>query len=187
MPELVAIEPSPGEAVTAPTPATDVKVAKPETRTASPTPAKITRAKAQAPAPTPEAAAKPTATPKNTKAAPPAVPAPKTRAGEVVMARAAQASNGWYLTLRNAASTSKGFALGGPPRAVVDLPPGSAPSLSNQDLARGPFGNLRVGRTSTRVRLVFDLTGVVSPSQIRFVTKGQDLVIEVPNQAQARR
>lgn len=179
-------------AVPEPPPVAAVEPVKPPAQAAKAQPTPAAPAARATPS-KPAAETKPETTPAVAKATPtpskPAAAAPTASAkpGEIALGNPARTGSGWFLTLRNAAKTGKGFALGGPARAVVDLPPGAAPSVQSRDIGKGPFGNLRVGRSSDRVRLVFDLDGVVSPSQVRFVVKGSDLVVEVPGPALARR
>ena len=94
---------------------------------------------------------------------------------------------GWFVTIKGGASALHNFTLEGPPRAVIDLTNSAGQGLQSQQIARGPFKSLRVGQGSDKIRLVFDLEGKVNTRTVRFVTKGKDLLIEIPRAAMAQR
>jgi hypothetical protein len=70
---------------------------------------------------------------------------------------------------------------------VIDVAPAVGKEFSPREIASGPFERLRVGKVGGKTRLVLDLRGVVTPSQIRFIENGGNLVVEVPTDALARR
>jgi hypothetical protein len=103
------------------------------------------------------------------------------------ISRPRQSGHSWQIVIKGGAVATKKFSLTNPARAVVDLPAAYATGIMALDLDTGPFERLRVGKQGDQVRLVLDLRGVVSPKQIKFTLRGNDLVIEVPMQALARR
>lgn len=98
-----------------------------------------------------------------------------------------QLKNGWQIAVIGGAAASKKFALGSPARAVIDVPAARATGLEARELGAGPFERVRLGKQGDQTRVVIDLRGAVSPSQVKFSEKGGDLVIEIPTQALAHR
>jgi len=98
-----------------------------------------------------------------------------------------QLRHGWQIAVIGGAVATKKFALGSPARAVIDVPAARAIGLEGRELGAGPFERVRLGKQGDQVRLVLDLRGVVTPSQVKFAEKGGDLVIEIPAQALAHR
>ncbi|MBN2358899.1 MAG: PilZ domain-containing protein [Deltaproteobacteria bacterium] len=136
--------------------------------------------------PDPAPAAAPIAVADKAKAASAASAASDSRSA-ISVSRPKQLRHGWQIAVLGGAKATKMFALSSPARAVIDLPAALATGLEARDLGAGPFERLRLGKQGDQTRLVFDLRGVVSTSQIKFSQKGRDLVIEVPSQALAHR